>query len=372
MSHEITSTDHMFSRGETPWHTLGTVIPADQTVTSADAMALALPRLDGRPGSWDVVSEPALVSLDGRTVPVPGYKVIVRDDNREPLAIMTNGYRELSNVAAFRGFDPWVTAGVIRYETAGSLRGGRRVWILARVQIPDLEIGTGDTIAPYVLLAHGHDGSLAIRAKMTAVRVVCANTLAMSLWDEGSTVRAIRHTGNVEEKAAEAIAGLDTIRASADRLADRWRAMAATKVDRDDIARFVAAVWQKPIAEVLGVAKKLDGTAIKPLRAMAPIADLFETPRGRDLATTSGTAWGMYQAVTAYLTHGKADSKRDPETRFDSVAFNGDGVLMERAEVVADLLAVLGIRKSSGFTWADVGAKPTTELRAMVEAKRAA
>lgn len=359
MSHEITDTDHMFSRGETPWHSLGTVLPAGVNLTSGDALAAA--RL-----GW-TVSLCALQTVpNGHDAqPVECAKAVRRDDNGAVLGVVGNGFRPLQNVQAFAAFDPWAQAGLISYETAGSLRAGARVWILARLAVPDLEIGKGDAVAPYVLLAHGHDGSLAVRVKATAVRVVCANTLAMSLGESLPSVR-MTHRGDIAAKSAAAVAALDGVRLAAERQADRWRAMAAKQADDLDVARYLAAVYQRPIAEVIGDGKDDDGNQRKPIRALEPVADLFERPRGGQLATTDGTVWGLYQAITAYLTHGGDGSSRDAGSRLDSVAFGGAAAVISRAEIVADVLTSIGISRSSGVTWDDLIDSSTPELSAML------
>lgn len=370
MTHEITSTDHMFAVGATPWHTLGTVLPADRALSTAEALPLAFPRLDGRPGTWDVTSEPARVCLgaDNSAQIVPGYKCIIREDTREVLSIQSDSFRELNNAAAFGIFDPYVQDGTIRYETAGSLRGGRRVWILARLR-GDLDVGTGDKVATYALLAHGHDGSLAIRCQITGVRVVCANTLAMALWGKGA--RGIRHTGDVRGKAAAGVAALEGLQESAARTAEKYRRMATAGADLKTLAHYLSAVYQRPIDEVIGRGTDEQGKARTPMRALEPVREFFENQRGGNLATTEGTVWGLYQALTAYATHGGEASKRDPAARLDANAFGQERDRASRGEIVADLLASVGLGRA-GLTWEDLQTTSTPDLVKIAAAKTAA
>jgi phage/plasmid-like protein (TIGR03299 family) len=95
----------------------------------------------------------------------------------------------------------------MQFETAGSLWGGRRVWVLA--QLPEyVELG-GDLSATYVYVANSHDGSMAVTGAVTPIRIVCANTLGAALHQAEHGVSAqrtfrFRHTGNLQAKFAEA------------------------------------------------------------------------------------------------------------------------------------------------------------------------
>ena len=82
----------------------------------------------------------------------------------------------------------------MHFETAGSLHGGRRVWVLA--QLPEhIEVG-GDPVRPYVLLMNSHDGSTAVIAASTPIRVVCQNTLNWGL-ERARQKYSIRHTEKI-------------------------------------------------------------------------------------------------------------------------------------------------------------------------------
>jgi phage/plasmid-like protein (TIGR03299 family) len=94
----------------------------------------------------------------------------------------------------------------INFETAGSLHGGRRVWVLAT--LPEhVEVG-GDAVRPYVLLMNSHDGSTAVVAATTPIRVVCQNTLNWGL-SQARQKFSIRHTEAVTRRVHEARRVLD-------------------------------------------------------------------------------------------------------------------------------------------------------------------
>ena len=172
----ITSSDSMFSVRQTPWHGLGAVLEEPPT-TIAEAIE--------RSGlGWRVEREP--IALDRgdvatandwwlpRCEEIPGWWANVRQDTRQVLGIVGERYRIVQNIEAFQFVDQLIGS-AMHFETAGSLHGGRRVWVLA--QLPEhIEVG-GDPVRPYVLLMNSHDGSTAVVAASTPIRVVCQNTL---------------------------------------------------------------------------------------------------------------------------------------------------------------------------------------------------
>jgi phage/plasmid-like protein (TIGR03299 family) len=197
MTAGLTSTDTMFSVRETPWHGLGTVLERPPR-TIAEAIASA-----GL--AWGVAKEPIAVvdRSDGFTPDyeeIPGFYATVRQDTRETLGIVGERYRIVQNHDAFTFIDQLLGSS-INFETAGSLHGGRRVWVLATLP-RHVEVG-GDPVRPYVLLMNSHDGSTAVIAATTPVRVVCQNTLNWGLSSARQKL-SIRHTEAVTQRVHEA------------------------------------------------------------------------------------------------------------------------------------------------------------------------
>ena len=179
----------MFSVREKPWHGLGTIV--SEAPDSQKALELA--GLD-----WNVIQKDIITS-DGSSV-IPGFKANVRDRDNSVLGIVTDRYKVVQNSEAFAFTDELLGEGV-RYETAGSLQGGRRTWLLAR--LPHQYIINGEEISPFLVFMNAHDGSSAIKVAMTPVRVVCSNTLNLAL----STAKrswSCYHTGDINGKMDEA------------------------------------------------------------------------------------------------------------------------------------------------------------------------
>ena len=178
----------MFVGRERPWHGLGTMV--EEAPDSREALIAA--GLD-----WDVVQKPVFTQ-DG--VNVPGYFANVRQQDGSILGVVTSRYKVVQNRDAFAFTDALLGDGV-RYETAGSLMGGRKTWILAK--LPTKYIIQGEQILPYLVFSNTHDGSGAIKIAMTPIRVVCNNTLNLAL-DTADRSWSIHHTGDIAAKLEDA------------------------------------------------------------------------------------------------------------------------------------------------------------------------
>lgn len=346
-------------------HKFGTVIPDDRPYLAAEVAPMIFPRKDGKPGHWEIEEVPAGVIIDGRTVVDPASKGLVRHDSRQLLSITSDTYEPLRIADTFAALDPWVKEGVIRYDVGGAYHYGKRVWLLAAVNVEPIEVAPGDEIDPYILIANTYDRSGSIIVKPTAERRTCSNALRAMMLDGIASIR-VRHSGDVAGKLSAAVQSIGAIRQACERQRRVYQAMVDKPATVDDLACYVAAIWQRPIAEIIGDPAK----DIAPARALGPILDAWDNPRGGRMGTTTNTVFGAYQAATQALTHGSATSTRTAEARSESLMFNGDAAKLDRAEVVADLLATIGIRKSSGWTWEDVIAAPTSAIRHAVDDAR--
>ena len=178
----------MFYVREKPWHGLGTEV--QEAPSSADALVYA--GLD-----WEVMQENVYTESG---ILVPGYRVNLRSTDNTALGIVSEKYKVVQNADAFRFTDNLLGEGVT-YETAGSLQGGRRVWMLAKM--PERYIIAGDEITPYLVVMNSHDGSSGIKVAMTPIRVVCMNTLNLAL-NTAKRTWAAKHTENVMNRVYEA------------------------------------------------------------------------------------------------------------------------------------------------------------------------
>ena len=156
----------MFSVRETPWHGLGRIVMD----APASREALELAGLDWQVESRNIYS--------GTGAMIPGYRANVRSTDDAVLGVVSDRYRIVQNEEAFQFTDDLLGEGVT-YETAGSLQGGKKVWMLAK--LPEKYIIAGDEVTPYLVFFNSHDGSSGVKVAMTPVRVVCQNTLNLAL-----------------------------------------------------------------------------------------------------------------------------------------------------------------------------------------------
>lgn len=187
MAHELSfalnGTAEAFYALKPAWHGLGTVL--DHAPTSAEAITAA--QLNWR------VSLEEIRTASGKIV--PDHYATVRSDTGAVLDCVGDKYSVVQNQEAFDFLDSLYQDGLIKYESAGALRGGSRVWLLARMPSVD-EIAPGDVSNRYILFATSHDGSASLHAIPTSVRVVCANTLRVAIASDVG----FRHSGNVQKK----------------------------------------------------------------------------------------------------------------------------------------------------------------------------
>lgn len=242
MSHELCidgdGKAEMMYVGDMPWHGLGTRLT--EPPTAAEAILAA--RLD-----WRVVKKQLYVGEEHR--PLPGQYAIVREDrwNRSEdglFGTVSQAYTPLQNVDAFGFFDPIVSTGAAFYESAGALRKGERVWVMARLR-NDFEITKDDTIARFLLLSNTHDGTGSVQVKFTPVRVVCKNTLVEAL-GRGPSIR-IAHTRDMRfrlQDAADEV--LAAIQRHFDQLGKRFRAMLQVQIVEAHLRSYLAAVFPEP------------------------------------------------------------------------------------------------------------------------------
>ncbi len=156
----------MFSVRETPWHGLGRIV----IDAPASREALELAGLDWQVESRNIYS--------GTGTMIPGYRANVRSTDDAVLGVVSDRYRIVQNEEAFQFTDDLLGEGVT-YETAGSLQGGKKVCMLAKM--PEKYIIAGDEVTPYLVFFNSHDGSSGVKVAMTPVRVVCQNTLNLAL-----------------------------------------------------------------------------------------------------------------------------------------------------------------------------------------------
>ena len=266
----------MFSVREVPWHGLGTIV--EDAPNSTEALILA--GLD-----WDVVKKPVIV--DGNAV--PGYVANVRSSDNSVLGIVSDRYKIVQNKQAFDFTDSLISSGEITYETAGSLKNGKTIWLLAN--LPDTTL-VGDEVKTYICFTNSHDGKGAIRAMMTPVRVVCNNTLNCAI-NSAKRMWSMKHMGDMESKLAEAREALG--------LAEKY-------MKNLDIVATELAVKKMSDSEIetaiLNLFPMEDNMTDRQKNTIDLSRKAFQTCLNMDdLANFKNTAWGFVNAASDFVSH---------------------------------------------------------------------
>lgn len=309
MAHEVES---MMYVGQEPWHGLGTKIPADKKLKIDQAIVAA--GLD-----WTVSLRPVFTHNDvSGMARIPDYHAVYRTTDHSVLGIVGADYVPLQNRESFTWFQPFLDEGEATLETAGSLKKGRRVWVLARIKRDEFAVSGKDEVANYILLSNSHDGSLAVRVGFTPIRVVCNNTLCLAHESKASKLLRVRHTTSLQENLAYIREIMNVANAEFQATAEQYQTLASKKIDLSDLERYVRHVFD--LKEPSGKNETIVPT----------VTHLFQHGRGSDLA--GPTYWGAYNAVTEYLNYFRGKSQ---DNRLDSLWFGNAGEINKKALNVA-------------------------------------
>lgn len=261
------------------WEGLGTDVK--EAANSADALKLA--GLD-----WSVEQRP--VYLGNEPTPIPNYKANVRDKDNKVLGIVTDRYQIVQNTEAF-SFTDSLIGGDVRYETAGSLKGGKRIWLLAKM--PTARVA-GDDVDPYLCFTNTHDGSGSVKVCVTPVRIWCMNTLNLAL-RTAKRSWSMKHVGALELKLREARMTLE--------LADKY--MLALDDEANKLANVT--VTDEKLEKILNemFPLKEDATDRQKDTVKAAKDEIMIAYFMPDIAKFRGTAWGVVNAVADMVDHSK-------------------------------------------------------------------
>jgi len=339
MSHEITIREDGFAEAayslKPAWHGLGVVF--DHAMSSLEA-------LSGAGLDWEVRQEAIYRKYSQLELykQVDGFALNIRSDTDKVLGMVSDRYRVVQNTEAFRFLDALVENHEMRYESAFSLYGGRRVVMLA--QMPGVDEATnGDSLLRYILLSLSHDGTEAIKFGPVSVRVVCANTYAMAMKQGTTHELSIRHSGNIKEKLSQA---RDILGIASSRFAQyaEYSKMLARK-------HFTPVDWAEYLYTICPKLDKRDPDytprrARKLQETRDAINDCYHNERQ---ATAPATAWAAYNAVSELVDHlprrGKT-GRGKAEARFN-VCLYGTGMSQkERAFQTACRFAGIELSKA--------------------------
>jgi phage/plasmid-like protein (TIGR03299 family) len=299
--------------GQTPWHGLGNQLASRQPLEVWTEQA----GLDWR------IKETPVRFIDGdkghlgEILSFDDQKVLYRSDTQAPLSVVSQRYQVVQPREILEFYRDLTEASGFELETAGSLKGGRKIWALARTGQSGVLKGKDQTNA-YVLLATACDGTMATTAQFTSVRVVCNNTLAVALNGQTQAVK-VSHRSVFDAAAVKQQLGITV--SSWDDFMCRLKALSERKVTARETQKFLTTVFQPHPTQQHSKTNE---------RAMRKVLSLFDgNGRGADLPSAQKTAYGLLNAVTEFVDHEKR--ARSNDYRLDSAWFGQGATLKQRA-----------------------------------------
>lgn len=308
MAHNINEGNRVFTVGKS-WHGLGTIVETEQTAENA----IKLAKLD-----YNVEKENIFLKDAKR---IDNNIAIVRQDTREVLGITTNKYQIVQNTGAFSFFDVVVGEGQAVYHSAGALGKGEKIWILAKLP-NDIIINSNDTIEKYLCLTNSHDGRSSLRMYFTPVRVVCQNTLNMSMQDAKNGI-SIRHNGNIKMKINEARKILGISIDYYNQFESIVKQMESKELQEKELNNYFDKVLSINDEKEVSTRKQNQKDELK---------TLFEYGKGQKIGNKH-SLWKAYNSVTEYVDHKRTikNLDKDNTNRLASIWFGSGAKLKERA-----------------------------------------
>ena len=320
MAHLI---EQMAYVGATPWHGLGNQLSPKQPLEVWQREAGM---------NWQIQESPVRFMADavghlGTIHSFPEQKVLYRSDSKEALSVVSKRYQVVQPREVLEFYRDLTERSGYELETAGVLKGGRKLWALARTG-QSAALKGNDVVNGYLLLATSCDGTLATTATPTTVRVVCNNTLSIAVNGASQAIK-VPHSTRFNPQAVKQQLGIAV--SQWDDFMYRMRMLAERKVqDREakDFLRSVLSEVQTGNPERTGLSNE---------RALTKVLSLYDGHgRGAELEAAKGTAWGLLNAVTEYVDHERR--ARSNEYRMDTAWFGQGAVIKQRALNTALLL----------------------------------
>lgn len=288
MAHEIEFVNgvaQMAYVGATPWHGLGKEVPADLTPEQM---------LEAAGLNWEVKKYPTFAVLDESdpdSVIETGQSALVRLSDKKMLDVVSDDWNPVQNAEAFEFFNEFVMAGDMEMHTAGSLKDGQIVWGLAKIK-ESFELFKGDKIDSYLLFSNFHKYGFSTDVRFTPIRVVCNNTLSLSLSSAVERMVKISHRKQFDPANVKGMLGIAT-----DKL-KKYQEMAQFLGSKKAKTESVVEYFERIFPLTTTSKEKEEGKRSK----NADIAlSILHTQPGAEYA--EGSWWQPFNAVTYMTDH---------------------------------------------------------------------
>ena len=300
MAHQV---ETMAYAGETPWHGLG--VPVSNDLTPAQMMQKA--GLD-----WTVHEVESFVEFNGNRIPT-GQKALVRSSDARVLTNVGPDWKPVQNEQAFEFFAEYVFAGNMEMNTAGSLRDGQMVWALAKVK-DSFDLFGGDQVDSYLLFSNPHQYGKSIDVRFTPIRVVCNNTLSLSLGMEAERQVKVGHRVQFNADEVKQALGIATEKLATYKEMAQY--LGSKRFSMDKLIEYYNTIYPRT-SDKRVQNKKLSVETLS--RNAKQCLDVLETQPGSEFA--EGSWWQAYNSVTYITDHVQG---RNADNRLYSSWFGGN------------------------------------------------
>jgi len=272
--------------GQTPWHGLGERVSDDLTT---EQMQIA----SGT--NWKVRKNKLGFFANGVFVEVPDTKMaLVRQSDNKVLSMVSEHWNEVQNDEAFDFFRHYVEAGKMKMHTAGSLKEGRVVWVLAKLE-DGFTIKHGkkrDEVESYLLFTNPHEYGRALDIRFTPIRVVCNNTLTLALHNQNEEgVVRLNHRQKFDPDHARQVLGLAEMKM--EQYSELAEFLASKQYTKAKVRNYIKSIFPNM--------SKNEDNKNELSRPATRVLELVETSPGADIAP--GTWWNAFNAVTFAIDH---------------------------------------------------------------------
>jgi len=298
---------------DTPWHGLGNRLTTKQPIDVWAKQA----GMD-----WSIHASPVrfMSSInDGAEalLSFPEQQVLYRSDTKAALSVVSQRYQVVQPRDILEFYRDLTEVSGFTLETAGVLKGGRKVWALAKTN-QSTQLKGSDVFNGYLLLATACDGTLATTAQFTSIRVVCNNTLAVALDNSKGAVK-VPHSTTFNAHAVKKQLGISI--STWDDFMYRMKILSERKVNHQDSEKYFARLLSDVNVQS---DRPMNESALKKMLA------LYDGHgRGAELASSKGTALGLLNTVTEFVDHERR--ARSNDHRLDSAWFGAGATLKQKA-----------------------------------------
>lgn len=266
-----------------PWHGLGVEVPAGLSPEQMGERARV---------NWRVETHPVFAELNGQRIET-GHKALIRDSDQKVLDVITDDWIPMQNIDALEFFNEFVAAGDMEMTTVGSLKGGRIVWAMAKVN-ESFELFDGrDRVDANLLFTNPHQYGKSIDVRFTPERVVCHNTLTLSLNSASKNMVRVNHRNEFDADLVKETLGVAKVKL--DKYKEMAQFLSQKRFNNENIVEYFNRVFP-------AMTKKEDENGeLKKSRNFKKALEVMHTQPGAELG--EGTWWQAFNTVTYMTDH---------------------------------------------------------------------